>query len=179
MSLSIAHKRIQPSLTDTVTNTSTATAHAKTISVPAYTLRAGDKFEGVARVTNTTTNGSNTFLHQVYLGPSSAPATGILLAESTALDGTDGDVCTLKFDFEVTTIGAGSTPAFTGGGIAYYNAGTTPSKSRSYARATDAQVSTFSDLVIAVVTTQSAASTSNISRLDQLDVVVHPSNPSE
>lgn len=179
MSLPIAHKRIQPSLTDTVTNTSDATAHAKTIPVPKGTLRVGDKFDGVARVQNTSTNGSNTFLHQVYLGPASAPATGLLLAESTALDGTNGDVCTLEFDFEVTAIGVGSTASFTGGGLAYYNAGTTPSKSRSYSRATDAQVSTFDDLVIAVVTTQSAASTSNVSRLDQLDVIIYPSNPSE
>lgn len=179
MSLNIVHKRISPSLTDTVTNTDAATAHAKVITIPAQTLRVGDKVVGSARVQNTSTNGSNTFLHQVYLGPASAPATGLLLAESTALDGTNGDVCTLDYNFEVTAIGAGSTASFSGGGLAYYNAGTTPSKSRSYSRATDAQVSTFADLVIAVVTTQSAASTSNISRLDQLDAIIFPANPSE
>lgn len=179
MSLNIVHKRISPSLTDTVTNTTSATAHTKVITLPAQTLRVGDKGVGSARVTNTTTNGSDTFLHQVYLGPASAPATGILLCESTALNGTDGDVCTLDYNFEVVAIGAGSTASFSGGGLAYYNAGTTPSKSRSFARATDAQVSTFADLVIAVVTTQSAQSTSNVSRLDQLDLILFPANPSE
>lgn len=179
MSLPIVHKRIQPSATDTVTNTSSATAFAKTVSIPARTLRAGDKVKGTARVTTVDANSTNTFLYQVYLGPASGPATGLLLAESTALDGTDNDVCTLDFDFSVHAIGAGSTASFTGGGVAYYTGATALSKSRSYAKATDAQVSTFADLVIAVVCTQSAADPGNISRLDELDVLIFPSNPSE
>lgn len=179
MSLNITHKRIQPSATDTVTNTVTATAFTKTLSIPASSLRVGDKIKGSARVTTVGSNSTNTFLYQVFLGPVSAPATGLLLAESTALDGTDGDVCTLDFDFETTAIGPGSTASFTGGGAAYYNAATALSRSRSFAKATDPQVSTYAANVIAVVCTQSVANAGNISRLDQLDILVYPANPSE
>jgi len=179
MSLNIVHKRIQPSATDTVTNTSSATAFVKTLSIPASTLRVGDKVKGSARVTTVDANSTNTFLYQVFLGPTAAPATGLLLAESTALDGTDGDVCTLDFDFETTAIGPGSTASFTGGGVAYYTAVTALSKSRSFAKATDAQLSTYAANVIAVVCTQSVADVGNISRLDQLDVLIYPANPSE
>jgi len=181
MSLNIVHKQIQPSsaTADKLTNLSAPGTFTKTIPLPAGTLSKGTRIVGSASCVSEATNSTNTFLYQVYLGPVGAASTGLLLAESTALDGTDGDVCTLQFQAKCTTPGAVSVAAFTGGGLAFYNAATAPSKTRSYARATDAQVGTTIDLEIAVVVTQSAASTGNISRLDDLDIVVFPPNPSE
>lgn len=179
MSLNIVHKRISPSATDTVTNTTDETVFSKTLSVPAETLRVGDRIRGSAQVTVVDANSSDTFAFAVYLGPTAAPKTGLLLVDSTAYDASDNDVMTLAFELEVTAIGAGSTASFTGGGLSYRNAQTAVSKSRSFAKATDAQVSTFADNVIAVSCTQSAQSTGNIARLDSLAFTLFPANPSE
>lgn len=179
MSLNIVHKRIAPSATDTVTNTTSETAFTKTLSFPAQIFRVGDKVVGRARATIVDANSTDTFAFKVYLGPTASPTTGLLLVDSTAYDAADNDVVSLDFDFEVTAIGAGSTASFTGGGLSYRDAQTAVSKSRSFAKATDAQVSTFADLVIAVTCTQSAQSTGNIARLDQLDALIFPANPSE
>jgi len=181
MSLPIAHKQIQPSsaTADKITNTATATAFTKTIPLPAGTISKGTRIIGTASPVTEDANSTNTFLYQVYLGPVGAAATGILLAESTALDGTDGDVCTLQFQTKCTKAGTVSVAEFTGGGLAFYNGATAMSKTRSYARATDAQVGTTIDLEIAVVVTQSAADPGNISRLDDLDILIFPPNPSE
>lgn len=179
MSIGAKTLYIVPSATDTVTNTTAETPFAKTIPIPAETLRKGDRFtDGRATVSMPSTNSTDTFAFAVYLGPASAPQTGILLCDSTAYDAADNDVMTLEFDLEVDAVGGVSVAAFTGSGKSYRNGQTAVSKTRSYAKLTDAQVSSFADLVVAVTCTQSAQSTSNVARLDRLSFTKIPALPS-
>lgn len=174
MSLGIQHRHIVASATDTVTNTTTETAFSKTISFPAQSLRVGDLIKGFACVKATSTNSTDTLACKVYLGPSSDPKTGILLVDNTALDVANDDVIKLEFEACVDAIGAGSTFEVSGGGISYKQGATAVSKTQALGSAVDAQASSFGDLVIAVTATWSAASTSDIARLDALHAIVFP-----
>lgn len=174
MSLGIQHKHIVASATDTVTNTTTETAFSKTISFPAQSLRVGDLVQGFACVKATSTNSTDTLTCKVYIGPASDPKTGILVCDQTAIDVADNDVIKLDFNFCVDAIGAGSTFEVSGGGISYKQAATGVSKTQALGSAVDAQADSFANLVVAVTATWSAASASDIARLDALHAVVFP-----
>lgn len=174
MSLGIQHKHIVASATDTVTNTTTETAFSKTLSFPAQSLRAGDLISGFACVKATSTNSTDTLTVKVYVGPSSDPKTGILVCDQTAIDVANDDVIGCKFDVCVDAIGAGSTFKVSAVGLSFKNGATAVSKTLAIAGATDAQASSFADLVVAVTATWSVASASDIARLDALHAIVHP-----
>jgi hypothetical protein len=178
MSLGIKHNYITRSASDTVTDTTTETAFSKTVSVYKESLRVGDFFQGSACVTAPTTNSTDTLTLKVYLGPTSDPKTGILVCDQTAIDVANDAVIKLDFSVSCDAIGAGSTAKFSGGGVSYANAATAVSKTRAFALGTDAQVSTYEDLVFAVCATWSAQSASDIARLDSFHVIKHPANPS-
>lgn len=174
MSLGIQHKYIVASATDTVTNSTTETAFVKTLSFPAQSLRVGDLISGFAAVKATSTNSTDTLTCKVYIGPAADPKTGILVCDQTAIDVADGDVIGLEFKLCVDAIGAGSTFKVSGCGLSYKHGATAVSKTLAIAGAVDAQASSFGDLVVAVTATWSAASASDIARLDALHAVVHP-----
>jgi len=168
------HKHIVASATDTVTNTTSETAFSKTITLPAQSLRAGDLARGFACVKATSTNSTDTLTCKVYLGPASDPTTGFLLCDQTAIDVANSDVVMLDFKFCVDAIGAGSTFKISGGGISYKQGATAVSKTQAFSAAVDAQASSYADLVLAVTATWSAASTSDIARLDALHLEIEP-----
>ena len=176
MSLPIKHLYATRSATDTVTNTTTETAFTKVVTIPAESLRVGDSFRGFAAVTAPTTNSTDTLTLKVYLGPTADPKTGLLLCDQTAIDVANDAVIALDFAFSVDAIGAGSTAAFSGCGLSYANAATAVSKTRAFALATDAQVTTYAELVLAVCATWSAQSSSDIARLDSFHVIKNPAN---
>lgn len=178
MSLGIQHKYIVASATDTVTNTTTETAFAKTVSLPAQSLRAGDFIQGFGCVKATSTNSTDTLTVKVYVGPSADPKTGILVCDQTAIDVADGDVIGFDFKLCVDAIGAGSTFKVSGVGLSWKHGATAVSKTLAIAGATDAQASSFADLVVAVTATWSAASASDIARLDALHAAAFPALPS-
>ena len=179
MSLGVQHKHITASATDTVTNTTSETAFVKVLDIPKESLRVGDWFRGFACVKAISTNSTDNLTCKVYLGPEGSPETGILLADQTAIDVANDDVIKLDFDFCVDAIGAGSTFEVSGGGLSYKQAATAVSKTQALGSATDAQASSFGDLVIAVTATWSVQSTSNIARLDALHAVKFPGLPSK
>jgi len=179
--MSIGTKRLRApySATDTVTNTTAETAHTGVLSLPTESIRKGLRVDGNVQVIAPTTNSTDTLTTKVYLGPASAPETGILLSDQTAINVADGDVINHEFWFVVDATGTVSVATFSGGGLSYANGVTAVSKTRAFVRTTDAQVSTFADLVIAVTSTWSVQSTSNISRLATLDATLTPALPSE
>lgn len=179
MSLGIQHKHIVASATDTVTNTTTETAFAQQVSLPKESLRVGDWFHGFAAVKATSTNSTDTLTCKVYVGPESDPKTGLLICDQTAIDVANDDVIMLQFDFSVDAIGAGSTFEISGGGISYKQAATAVSKTQAFGSATDAQASSYEDLVIAVTATWSAQSASDVARLESFHVVKFPGLPSK
>lgn len=168
------HKHIIASATDTVTNTTAETAFVKTLSFPKESFRAGDWVKGFACVKATSTNSTDTLTCKVYLGPASDPTTGFLLCDQTAIDVANSDVVKLDFEFCVDAIGAGSTFKLSGGGVSYKQGATSVSKTQAFSAAVDAQASSFADLVIAVTATWSAASASDIARLDALHSYTEP-----
>lgn len=168
------HKHIIASATDTVTNTTAETAFVKTLSFPKESFRVGDWVKGFAVVKAPSTNSTNTLACKVYLGPVGSPSTGFLLCDQAAIDVANDDAIKLEFEFCVDAIGAGSTFKISGGGISYVQGVTAVSKTQVLGSAVDAQASSFGDLVIAVTATWSAASASNIARLDALHSYTEP-----
>jgi hypothetical protein len=179
MSIGVKRLRAPYSATDTVTNTTSETAHTGVLSLPAESVRKGLRIDGNAQVIAPTTNSSDTLTTKVYLGPASAPETGILLSDQTAIDVANDAVINHEFWCVIDATGTVSVATVSGGGLSYTNAATSVSKTRAFVRSTDAQVSTFTDLVIAVTSTWSAQSTSDIARLATLDATLTPALPSE
>jgi hypothetical protein len=179
MSIGVKRLRALYNALDTVTNTTTETAHTGVVTLPAESVRKGLRIEGKAQVIAPTTNSTDTLTTKVYLGPASAPLTGILISDQTAIDVANNDVITHEFWCVVDATGTVSVATFSGGGVSYANGVTAVSKTRGFVRATDAQVSTFEDLVIAVSSTWSQVSTNDIARLATLDVTLTPALPSE
>lgn len=178
MALPIRHKVITPDTTATHTNTTTEAAFSKQITIPANTLRVGDRIEAFCTVKATATNSSDTLKVYLMLGVSSTAtktsSTGIVLATNTAVDASDGDVVGCWAVGQVLAVGAASTASIASVGV---GALTTLGGARSGALAT--YLDTTVDLALYVVADWSAQSTGDVCHLSCLDLVITPANPTE
>jgi hypothetical protein len=147
---------------DTVTNTTDETAFDQTLTVPAGTAKVGDRRSIRAVVKTPTTNSTNTLTLKLKIAD-------LVIAETAAIDVADGDVIVLEGWYVQQAVGAGSTAAITGGGISYLSGATSISKAKAFGRVTSANFATTTDEDITVTATWSAASTSNIAKLESLD----------
>ena len=172
MAQTTSRRCIQPSATDTVTNTTSETAFARTLKIPARSLQQYNmlKFGGVTK--HTATNSTDTFRIRAYIG-TAKDNTGLLVADSGALDVANDDCAAFNGWAMVKAQGGASaltlsgqsdsTQKTTDGGVAF--------------SATEAQLDGNADLYLTVTCTQSAQSTGNVSRLDALWYELHPYDP--
>lgn len=178
MALPIRHKVITPDTTATHTNTTTEAAFSKQITIPANTLRVGDRIEAFCTVKATTTNSTDTLAVYLMLGVASTAtktsSTGIILAKNTAVDVADNDAVGCWGVAQVLAVGAAETASLANVGV---GALTTLGTARSGVLAT--YFDTTVDLSLYVVADWSAQSTSDICHLSCLDLVITPANPTE
>ena len=154
---------IEPSSTDTITSNA-ETAFAKSLKIPAYELGKHTKLRFGGAAVHTVTAGTDTQRIRVYLG-TAKDATGILLADTTAVDGANNDVAAFNGELEVKTPGAASTAVVEGIGIAAAKAGGTAVPTTF--GAASSKLDTTADMYLTVTAVHSAAS-GNTSRLDSL-----------
>lgn len=147
------------STTDTVTNTTAETAFAQQFSVPANFLVAGSRLKITAQGTITSHNASDTLNVKVYVGSNVVASTG-------AINNAANDVFYFTVDVVIRTITSSGTIVATGT-VADGAPGTATAKPFVFASAT--LDSTVAEL-IKLTATWSAASASDIVRLDILNV---------
>lgn len=176
MALPIRHKRITPDSTATHTDTTTEAAFSKVITIPAGTLRVGDRLDAFAVVKATATNSSDTLKAYLCIGIASTAtktsSTGIVLATNTAVDVADGDAIGVHGLAQITALGAASTASLASVG---FGGLTTLGGATSGVLAT--YFATDVDLNVYVVADWSGASTGDVCHLAALDLVITPANP--
>ena len=173
MSLPIQYARITPSTEDTHTNTTDAANFDKTLTVRADTHKVGDLHIIDARVATPTTNSTDTLTLLLTWG-------GITIATLAALDVADTTVVHLHAEVEILVVGAANTAKI---GVVGWSmvTGSNAAVTATIGEFTGAGFSTNADTTIAVNADWSAASASDIARLDSLrriKIPVHPGNPS-
>lgn len=178
MSLPIRHKNITVDTTATHTNTTTEAVFSKQITIPANTLRVGDRLDALAVVKASATNSTDTLKVYLCLGVSSTTtktsSTGVILATNTAIDVADADAVGVHGLAGVKILGAAGTASIATLG---YGALTTLGAATSGVLAT--YLDTTVDMVVYVVADWSAASTGDVCHLAWLDLVITPANPTE
>lgn len=163
MASATTRRCIEPSASDTVTGNS-ETAHAKTLLIPAGTLRKHVKLRVGFAAKHTVTASTDTSRQRVYLG-TAANATGLLLLDTGAVDPANDDVAGGTGEFEVKTFGGASTGVLVGSGVSTGKSGGTAYPTT--VDATEAQLDFTADLYLTVTSVQSQA-TGNTDRLDSL-----------
>lgn len=146
--------------------------------VEANTLRVGDLFQCFAVVDCPSTNSTDTLTLKGYFGPESAPKTGILVVDQTAIDVANDDEIAIQFWVAVEAIGAGSTARFSSGGLTFADGVTAISKTTARSQ-TDAQVDTAAQNVFALTAAWSVSSASNSARLRAFHYIKYPALPSQ
>ena len=177
MSLGIQHKYIQASTADTVGGTvigTTETSFVKRASIEANSLARGDFFLGFYTVLATATNATDTLTTKVYVGPASAPETGIVVCDQTAIDVANGQVIGGIFAFSIDALGTVSVLSLSAVGLSFTTALAAISKTLAVSAATDAQVSSLVDLCVGVSAKWSASSAGNSCYLSALHTVKFP-----
>lgn len=154
---------IEPSSTDTITSNS-ETAFSRTLKIPAYELGKHSLLRFGGAAIHTVTNGTDTQRIRVYLG-TAKDATGVLIADTTAVDGANNDIAAFNGALEVKTPGAASTAVVEGMGVASAKAGGTANPVTF--GAASSKLDTTADMYLTVTAVHSAAS-GNTSRLDSL-----------
>lgn len=178
MALPIRHKNITVDTTATHSNTTTEAVFSKQITIPANTLRVGDRIDAVAVVKATATNSTDTLKVYLCLGVSATAtktsSTGVILATNTAVDVADGDAIGVRGCAGVKILGPAGTASIASVG---YGALTTLGSATSGVLAT--YLDTTVDQVLYVVADWSAASSGDVCHLAWLDAVIYPANPTE
>lgn len=155
---------VQTTASTALSNTTTATTFDKQASIPANSLKVGDririKFQGIATATNST----DTLAIAVKIG-----ATTIL--SLTAVDVADNNIFIGDMEVQIRTIGASGTCVGMGWSPAI---GATAGAVLSRHLASTA-IDTTADNVVGVVGTWSVASSSNSCRLDYFSCDIIPS----
>lgn len=147
------------------------TAFALNLPINAYELRKSHKLTFGAAVKNISTNSTDTFRLRLYLG-TAADNTGLLIADSGAVDGTNDDIMGASGWGQVRTFGAASTGIFAGFAIAVpKSAGTGVFTTFD---ATEAQLDFTAAMYLTATMTHSANSASNQSRLEALWLEIAP-----
>ena len=159
-------------------STSASTFTDGWIELPAHSLKKGDLFHCFAVVDCPSTNSTDTLTLKAYIGPESAPKTGILVCDQAAIDVANDDEIALSFWIACEEVGAGSTARFSAGGLSWADAVTAVSKTNSKTT-TDAQVDTAADNVIALTGTWSVSSASNSARLRSFHCIKYPAQISK
>ena len=148
-------------MADTVTNLAADTAFSQKVTFKAGTLKVGDRVDFIAVVKAPTTNSTDTLVVKVKLAD-------ITLALNTAIDVADNAVICLQGFFVVQAVGVGGTAAITYGSISWAHGASATSLNQGAARATSSNFATTTDEDLTVTATWSAASTSDIARLELL-----------
>lgn len=163
MASATSRRCITPSSTDVITS-ATETAFAKNIPIAGYELGRHSLLRFGGAVQHPTTDGTETQRVRVYLG-TAADNTGLLLADTTAVDLADGNVSGFSGEYEVKLPGAASTAILVGMGIATAKSGGTANPVT--ADGTEAQFDTTAQMYL-TVTCQHSDAAGNVSRLDSL-----------
>lgn len=163
MGSATSRRCIDPSATDTVSNAS-ETAFAKTIPIPGYEWGKHLKFRCGGTVKHPATNSTDTARIRAYIG-TAKDNTGILVADTTAVDLANDAVSAFTAEGEVKVNGAGSTAEIHGQGIASAKSGGTANPVTF--GAVDAQFDTGAQMYLTVTCIHSSAS-GNSARLDSL-----------
>lgn len=164
--------------TETVFQTSAGVTSTGYILEPGGSIRKGDFWQGFVMVDTPATNSTDTVLLRVYLGPTSDPTTGILVASQTAINVSNDDEIAIHYSVACEEIGAGSTARFSAAGVSWADGATAPSLTNAKT-ATDAQVSTLTDLCFGVTATWSVSSSGNSARLRAHHNLKYPALPSQ
>lgn len=174
MASTTSRRCIDPSLSTNAVLTALAaeTAFALNLPIGGYELRKAHKLRFGCTVKNISTNGSDTFTLKLYLGTSATANTGIVLADTGAVNGTDNDVMAAWGEGVIHTFGTSSTGIITGFGQGVpASAGTL--KAVTFG-AVDAQFDLLSQQYLIAMITHSANSASNQSRLESLWLEIAP-----
>lgn len=146
------------------------------LPIKKHSVRKGDFFDGCALIDVTAENSTDTLDLAVYLGPVSAPLTGIKIADYAALDA----ATTAKgiwYRVAVEATGAGSTARFSATSMSF-NTALTVLSATTASTGVDAQVSTAEDLCIAVAAKWSVSDAGNMARLRSHNCIKYPALPS-
>lgn len=168
MSSSTSRRCIEPSATDTITSDAEP-AFVKYIPLAGYELGKHSLIRFGGAVKHTTTDGTETQRVRVYIGTSSTAATGILVADTGAVDCADNDVSAFSGWAEVKVHGAASTAVLVGMGVATAKTGGTAVPTTF--DGTEAQFDTTVAQYL-IVTCDHSDTAGNVSRLDSLWVDV-------
>lgn len=172
MAQTTSRRCIQPSATDTVTNTTSETAFAKTLKIPARELKSSFMLKFGAAVKATATNSTDTFRVRAYLGVNK-DASGVLIADTGAVDPANNDVAAFDGWAFVVTNGGGGTAVVAGKSDAVQKA-TAASLPFDQSKT---ELDLLKDLYLTVTCTQSVASAGNVARLDALWAEINVYDP--
>lgn len=163
MASSTSRRCIEPASTDVIT-AAAETAFAKRISIAGYELGKHSLVRFGGAVKHTTTDGTETQRIRVYLG-TAADATGILIADTGAVDCANDDVSVFDGWLEVKVHGAASTAVVCGRGLGLAKTAGTPVFTSF--DAVEAQLDTTAQMYLTATCVHSDAA-GNVSRLDSL-----------
>ena len=144
-------------------------------NIPANTINVGDLFQCFALLDVTAENSTDTLDLAAYLGPISAPMTGLKVADYAALDAA-ATAKAIEFWVVCEVAGAGSTARFSYAGRSYNTAATALSATL-IGSGVDAQLSTLEANCFAISATWSASSAGNTVRLRSFHCIKHPALP--
>lgn len=173
MAATTSRRCIDPALSTNAVLTALAaeTAFALNLPISAGELRKSHKLTFGATVKNIAANSTDTFRLRLYLG-TAADATGILLADTGAVDGTADDVMGVSGWGQVRTYGAASAGILTG--IAIGVPKTAGTGVFTTFGAVEAQLDFTAAQYLTATITHSANSAGNQSRLEALWLEIAP-----
>lgn len=165
---------IDPDLSTNAVLTALAaeTAFALNLPIGGYELRRGIKLRFGCTVKNIACNSTDTFKLKLYLGTSATASTGIVLADTGAVDGTANDVMAAWGEGQVRTFGGASVGILSGWGLGTpKSAGTLVNTTFG---ATDAQFDLTAQQYLIAMITHSVNDAGNQSRLESLWLELAP-----
>lgn len=169
-------------LASTHTNTTTEAAFAAYLTIPAGSLKAGDRLEFGAIVEATATDSTDTLVNYLMIGTArTSSSTGIKLAQTPTSDVADGNVQALNARGRIVATGAASTASMTYSGEGWL-IGSTPALVTTGDKAgTNSSFATTgtADLYVFVVADWSVAATANVATLVDLWCRITPALPSQ
>lgn len=163
MSSATSRRCITPSDTDTVTSAS-ETAFAKRMPIAGYEVGKNGLIRFGGTVKHTTTDGTETQRIRAYIG-TAADNTGLLIADTGAVDLADNDVSGFEGHAFVKVHGAASTAVLAGSSRAAAKSGVAGLQTTF--DSTEAQLDTTAQMYL-TVTCQHSDAAGNVSRLDTL-----------
>lgn len=163
MASATSRRRITPSSTDTVSSAS-ETAFSKTIPIAGYELGNGALLKFGGSVVHPATNSTDTVRIRAYIG-TAKDNTGLLLADTGAVDCANNDVSSFEGHASVKTLGAASVGVLAGSSRAAAKTGV--AGLQTTLDQVEAQLDLTAQMYLTVTCVHSSAA-SNSARLDDL-----------